>query len=101
MDEYINKEKLIESILNLYLPGENVNFHSCSKEGDPLIGKFQLRDHISNFPPAEVVEVRHGKWIENPHSSGLTMYCCSICGVGRFVEVNYCPNCGADMREGK
>ena len=50
-----------------------------------------------------------GKWIFDPeilcsdigvYSAG---YRCSVCGKDYFkVEgMNYCPNCGADMREGE
>ena len=41
--------------------------------------------------------VRHGKWIEYPIADGMNQ--CSVCGVLRFGESNYCPNCGARMDE--
>jgi hypothetical protein len=41
--------------------------------------------------------VRHGKWIEYPIADGMNQ--CSACGVLRFGESNYCPNCGARMDE--
>ena len=51
---------------------------------------------IANIPTADVVEVRHGKW--------LTYYAdcceCSLCQtvyVPQMRKVNYCPNCGAKM----
>lgn len=39
---------------------------------------------------------KHGKWIEYPIVDGMNQ--CSVCGVLRFGDSNYCPNCGADMR---
>lgn len=61
-------------------------------------------DEINRVPSADVVEVRHGRWIE------LAMkgeYKCSVCGRGSKSENtfqlipevywNYCPNCGAKM----
>jgi rubrerythrin len=41
--------------------------------------------------------VKHGKWIEYPTADGMNQ--CSVCGVLRFGESNYCPNCGARMDE--
>lgn len=52
-------------------------------------------DHIKSVPAADVVEVRHGRWI------GKT-YKCSLCGkwvdpLQGDADMNYCPNCGAKM----
>jgi hypothetical protein len=47
--------------------------------------------------PVDAVPVRHGKWKEYPTGDGLNQ--CSECGVLRFGESNYCPNCGARMDE--
>ena len=43
----------------------------------------------------------HGKWVSN-HSPFSFMNCgrsCSICGKTVEFSENFCPNCGADMRE--
>ena len=60
---------------------------------------------IDSVPAADVVEVRHGRWIDRPSKRGygLSTYC-SCCGqhsgIGG-IESNrhraYCPNCGAKM----
>ena len=50
----------------------------------------------------------HGKWIEQEEFDGGIYYDCSVCGNswttidGTPIDnnMNYCPNCGADMREG-
>lgn len=56
---------------------------------------------INEAPTADVVEVRHGKWL--PHKSKYgndneSVYTCSECGdnIG-FQKKTYCPNCGAKM----
>jgi hypothetical protein len=50
---------------------------------------------IKKQPTIDAEPVRHGKWIEYPIADGMNQ--CSECGVLRFGESNYCPNCGARM----
>ena len=52
---------------------------------------------LNNMPTVDAEPVRHGKWIEYPIADGMNQ--CSACGVLRFGESNYCPNCGARMDE--
>ena len=64
---------------------------------------------IDELPTADVVEVKHGKWlvIENDEDElweGGGHYECTACGYGfsfgGFFEMNtlpYCPNCRAEM----
>ena len=80
MDEYISKQAFKEKYLFCgWLP------EMSKKEFD-------------GFPAADVVEVRHGRWIvfdpENPESKE-----CTACGYlfSRIHPSNYCPNCGARM----
>ncbi len=60
---------------------------------------------IKQEPAADVVEVRHGHWIDKPTGRYMHMGSwCSVCGeksgIGG-IESNrhkpYCPNCGAKM----
>ena len=58
----------------------------------------ELHDMIEDLPSAE--PVRHGKWIGYAGTIGNE---CSVCGkwidvLQGTAEMNYCPNCGADMR---
>lgn len=48
---------------------------------------------IESIPTVD--PVKHGKWIEYPIADGMNQ--CSVCGVLRFGDSNYCPNCGAEM----
>lgn len=53
---------------------------------------------------AEQPQPKTGKWIEhNPHKFGLgIIFECSECGEKiECEEYNYCPNCGAKMKEGE
>ena len=66
---------------------------------------------FDDFPAADVVEVRYGRWIEDERTypgPGLKNNLCSVCGeiAGSWKEGlepgrkwAYCPNCGALMRE--
>lgn len=51
---------------------------------------------------ADVQEVKHGRWISEHISYGVTRYKCSVCG-GRFGIIEdfqpnkFCPDCGARM----
>ena len=62
------------------------------------------RDALIDIPTADVVEVRHGRWIEDGYYNEPCV--CSFCGepckdtvMGRPM-CNYCSNCGAKMDGG-
>ena len=42
------------------------------------------------------VKVKHGRWIEDEY--GIP-HCSECKAINNTVYKNYCPNCGADMRE--
>jgi hypothetical protein len=56
-------------------------------------------DMIESRPTADVVERKRGKWMYLYEDN----YKCSICGSwwcctdSQIDEMNYCPNCGAEM----
>jgi len=53
---------------------------------------------LANIPQEET-ERKRGKWIEKS-TGGEHFWCCSECGYVEWdAPNNYCPNCGADMRE--
>lgn len=85
MDEYIKREAAIEAIMS-----------------DPPDAHYPhwYADKIKAIPSADVVPVRHGRWIAS-HDE----FCeCLICKYPVYVwwnQTNYCPNCGADMRGSK
>lgn len=54
-------------------------------------------DAIDAQPTTDVVERKKGKWIDYPIADGCLQ--CSVCGILRFGESNYCPNCGAEMEQ--
>lgn len=42
--------------------------------------------------------IKHGRWIETDRNDPC-YYVCSLCGKRSDFKENYCPACGADMRE--
>ena len=70
---------------------------------------FQIKSILFGLKAADVVEVRHGRWIEDERTypgPGLKNNLCSVCGeiAGSWKEGlepgrkwAYCPNCGSRM----
>lgn len=59
---------------------------------------------VENFPTVDAVEVRHGRWEKREYIvfyDEFVDYRCSECNTIWDSTTNYCPNCGADMRERK
>lgn len=59
---------------------------------------------IDSIPPADVAEVRNGKWENqspvfcwNKYGVYQTAYKCSVCGELTPIDYNICPWCGARM----
>ena len=55
---------------------------------------------LEDAPTADVVEVRHGKWVRRDailFDNEVVWYKCSECNTTWGVRNNYCPNCGAKM----
>ncbi len=68
----------------------------CDDDGDII--------RIRNIPAADVRPVVRGKWKHKPGHDGEWL--CGVCNHdlefidGRTMGMpNFCPNCGADMRE--
>ena len=57
----------------------------------------KILEAIAELPPAEP---KRGKWVDDGDPLMLT---CGNCGyaVMRYNNTPFCPNCGADMREGE
>ena len=104
MAEYIEREAALEML--------NKSLSFCENELD--LGAYRtgciaaIQDDIGNIkhiPTADVVEVRHGEWLEWEDEMLGVVYMCSVCKED-FVTVEgtpsdnlwyYCPHCGAKM----
>jgi hypothetical protein len=64
-----------------------------------------VQGQINSAPTADVVEVRHGEWIEKDDGWDGVLYTCSVCkcdwttidGTPFENNMRYCPECGAKM----
>ena len=55
---------------------------------------------VDDIPAADVRPVVRGKWQPwEQDRPPLKWYSCDYCGFHALSKSNYCPNCGADMRE--
>jgi rubrerythrin len=105
MSRYIDKDALIAEFKRLTL-GENSLIERIFADGVYAV--------IDTFPTADVVEVRHGRWIKQKqdtelmqkfHDMGLGQgmsvnsiyWTCSLCGNWGTPHYKYCPNCGSKM----
>lgn len=88
MAEYIEREALIRVICAEFC-------HVAPAPEKPCDGCHMVEE-IADFPAADVVEVKRGRW----KGEGMGDYSCSLCTkVVSGNTYNFCPNCGADMRE--
>lgn len=98
MTEYVEKELLYKRLLE-----KSNDEKLCVYPGNLFI--YALREVFSELPTADVVEVRHGEWIEKDDGWGGVLYTCSVCdcdwttidGTPFENNMRYCPECGAKM----
>ena len=87
MSDFISRQAAIE------------NIKTISAMQDGVISDFAAISAILSVPSADVRENVKGEWILKS-TNGEWFDCCSKCG---YVEwdnpSNFCPNCGADMRQ--
>ena len=56
-------------------------------------------EDVEKLPSADVIERKKGKWMYKKITTDLHVVGqCSVCKERRVID-NFCPNCGADMRE--
>jgi hypothetical protein len=53
-------------------------------------------DIVNGQDTVDAVEVVHGRWMRHWNN-----YICDACNNYAWLKYNYCPHCGADMRERK
>lgn len=85
MDEYIEREALLDSICH-----DTCRIAFCGATNCAFMAK------VCSAPAADVAPVVHGRWIDD--GSGIII--CPECERGYNLHAkytHYCPNCGAKM----
>ena len=86
-----------------YVDVEKVFCADC--EDRDRCGSPDLFCDVHSMPAADVAPVVHGEWeksvVIRTDTSVLYDYTCSECCIVTDRDSNFCPNCGADMRERK
>lgn len=90
-------------IENMIIPSEGeypITLYVCS-DGTAYIDAWSLPQDCDKFPVVSIF-TKHGKWVLktfNDEYGDYQLYECNICGEVTAQRRNYCPFCGADMRE--
>lgn len=91
--------------MSRYIDADAIKYF-VSVTNDGCFYRVAFKDEIDKIPTADVVEVKHGRWIKDRlcSTSGGTygVRRCSVCE-DYYQDIgygwNYCPNCGARMDE--
>jgi len=92
MEEYISRERALNFDMSIDCdPGDLEKI---------MEGMARYTEYLKRVPAADVREVEKGKWIwtETGRADYEQFWVCSECGDHTFIESNFCPKCGADMR---
>ena len=98
--EKVENEKRLEEMTKYIKKDELLKFKADVYDEDGHVLYAVPTGYIVAMPPADVIQVRHGRWIDgDPY--------CPICKKDKFRgldadiwadwQPDYCPNCGADM----
>lgn len=116
MAEYIDREAFIADKRWLYCTdcdkrkgkkrGKYVTLYEIGEAPCKSCWANDMLDEIEVYPAANVAPVRHGRWKPFDTTYGRSVYYCTACEHSAVVPTalgkpifNYCPTCGADMRE--
>ena len=104
MSDLISREEVLKAVDNLKIRIEPdvLTEYSINEVLSYLVKKVELRmfDRINRIPTIEAVPVVHGEWIKSDLLFEADK--CTICNSSIYNTsgMNFCPNCGADMRKG-
>lgn len=91
--DYISREAAMRLIDRYWQQAYNAHFL------DAAVRLGSVYREMEDIPAADVREVVRGKWLVGTY--GRVHHICSRCKFDYFSThtSNFCPNCGADMRE--
>ena len=95
MAEYIEREAVVK-----YLRSRKGDFIDDYGNGWSA-GMGAASGICGKFPAADVAPVVRGRWdLLDDANSKIVKWNCDRCNRISTSKTDYCPNCGADMREG-
>ena len=87
---------------------EEIEFYHAVKNPEKVAAKLMIHwcmEVLGSAPTIDPEDLRpRGEWIEREHEDArgnYKLFHCSRCDEPNARKKNYCPNCGADMRERK
>ena len=96
MPEYISREAAKDEMCE-----RCSNVLMCTRSDNDC----PIKRGLNSIPAADVVEVRHGEWVEVDGDDVRRLCECSICHDWVMIDysyiANYCPHCGAKMDGGQ
>lgn len=92
--EYIEKQAAVTIPV---LPKEHRKYQTMNLDDAYENGWYDALECVEKLPPANVRPVVRGEWI----GDGDCIICSNCKTAYTFMGSNFCPNCGADMREEK
>lgn len=108
MDDLISRQAAIEAIQEPYDEAKKLwtmvqDVEIKTRMGQAIATYLEIVKMLNKLPPAEP-ERQQGEWnrevLENTSGGTYYVWRCSVCGFAQLLplKMNYCPNCGADMR---
>ena len=91
MNDLISRQDVLDYIDNM--PSK------LTSDGRRMVRRFRLTEYIANTLPSAKPERKKGQWIEINGTPSFIWLRCSECRYGINCRTNFCPNCGAEMRE--
>jgi len=87
-EKYLKAEDVADAVLGV------------PKERQWMVSLVDVSCAIAEIPAADVRPVVRGKWKRVDPRSTVVTFRCSECNYYAHVNAtNFCPNCGADMRD--
>jgi rubrerythrin len=90
MADFISREAAIDAIWKPEVRPNDLIFDALRRA---------CEEEVKHIPAADVRPVVRGKWTRVDYEPCGHDYICSVCGCKCDGPWNFCPNCGADMRE--
>lgn len=109
MSEYIDSHETFQKLRELLYETANNNFMN-QKFSDACIdiADNRLLTWFTLIPKSDVRENVRGEWLGEYEGENDGTHHCSVCGgwvvwddINHAYTYNFCPWCGADMREGE